>query len=118
MACLRSLNDMLLSHLLQTVWIVDSITWTVLWPMIEQTTSGLQRVLLCRPDGAGTLQPAVCSTSAHAAAQLGKCYMFPLASIGAELERLRGLFFCFTSYMQHGGNAILVLVEFALNDIR
>ena len=37
---------------------------------------------------------------------------------GAELERLRGLFFCFTSYMQHGGNAVLVLVEFVLNDIR
>lgn len=24
----------------QTVWIVDTITWTVLWPMIKQTSSG------------------------------------------------------------------------------
>jgi hypothetical protein len=26
---------------LQTVWIVDSVTWTVLWPMIKETTSGV-----------------------------------------------------------------------------
>lgn len=37
--------------LLQTVWIVDSITWTVLWPMIEQTTSGPQG-RQCRPNSA------------------------------------------------------------------
>lgn len=37
---------------------------------------------------------------------------------GAELERLTKLFLCFTSYVQHGGNAALVLIEFALNDIR
>lgn len=40
------------------------------------------------------------------------------ACAGAELERFTKLFFCFTSYMQHGGNAVLVLLEFALNDIR
>jgi hypothetical protein len=51
-------NDTLLSYPLQTVWIVDAITWTVLWPMIEQTTSGLQCALLCCPNGKGpcTLQ--------------------------------------------------------------
>lgn len=44
---------------------------------------------------------------------LKSCYFYA----GAELERITKLMLCFTSYTQHGGNAILVLTDFALNDI-
>lgn len=60
---------------LTTTWIVDIITWLVLWPMTKQLAKG------------------------------------------AELERLTALMLCFTSYVQHGGNAAMLLVEFSLNRI-
>lgn len=43
--------------------------------------------------------------------------MIKRTTTGAELERIKKLMLCFTSYIQHGGNAILVLTDFALNDI-